>query len=224
MAVLMPLGIIFSIVSLFGFKHSMPVFVSRVAGAWAWSMIILLGCKLSVTGQENIPISGSVCFVSNHEGIFDIVLALALFKRPFGFIAKKELSFIPLLNVWIWLLGGHFIDRKNLKKALKTINKGVEHIKKGGAMIIFPEGTRSKGRGLQDFKPGSFKLATQAGASIVPVAIRGSYDVFEKNYRAASVPVQVVFSPPIETTGLSLEERKQELSKRVHAVIRQALS
>jgi 1-acyl-sn-glycerol-3-phosphate acyltransferase len=224
MVVLMPMGIILFIVSLLGFKKTMSVFVSFLAKAWAWSLIALTGCRLSVQGRENIPASGGVCFVSNHEGIFDIVLALALFKRPFGFIAKKELLFIPLLNVWIWLLGGLFIDRKNLKKALKTINKGVGHIKKGGAMIIFPEGTRSKGRGLQEFKPGSFKLATQSGASIVPVAIRGSYDVFEKNYRAASsVPVHVVFFPPIETVSLSPEERKQQLASRVYGVIKEAL-
>jgi 1-acyl-sn-glycerol-3-phosphate acyltransferase len=224
MVILMPFGIVFFIASFVGLKQPMAVFVSFLARSWAWSLIVLTGCKLSVRGRENIPVSGSVCFVSNHEGIFDIVLALALFKRPFGFVAKKELSFVPLLNVWIWLLGGHFIDRKNLKKAFKTINKGVEHIKKGGAMVIFPEGTRSKGRGLQDFKPGSFKLATQSGALIVPVAINGSYGVFEKNYRAASVPVHVVFSPPIETAALSLEEKKRRLSDRVHEVIKKALT
>jgi 1-acyl-sn-glycerol-3-phosphate acyltransferase len=225
MAVLVPIGIFLFVFSFAGLKKPMSLLGSIVGRAWAWSIIVLTGCKLSVQGQENIPRSGGVCFVSNHEGIFDIVLALALFKRPFGFIAKKELLFIPLVNIWIWLLGGLFIDRKNIRKAVRTINAGIKRIEKGGAMIIFPEGTRSKGRGLQPFKAGSFKLATQAGASIVPVAISGSYDVFEKTYRvAASVPVKVVFSPPIETAGLSLEEKKQRLSDQVHGVIEAALS
>ncbi|MDR1210808.1 MAG: 1-acyl-sn-glycerol-3-phosphate acyltransferase [Spirochaetaceae bacterium] len=218
-----PIGIAAAILSLPGLKKPMSVIVSLTARAWAWSIIALSGCKLSVQGRENIPASGGVCFVSNHVGIFDIVLALALFKRPFGFIAKRELFFIPLLNMWIWLLGGLFIDRKNIRKAVRTITTGISRIKDGSAMIIFPEGTRSKGRGLQPFKAGSFKLATQSGAVIVPVAISGSYDVFEKNYRVASVPVQVVFSPVIETAGLSPEERKQRLSAQVYAVIENAL-
>jgi 1-acyl-sn-glycerol-3-phosphate acyltransferase len=219
-----PIGIVSLILSLVGFKKPMSFLVSFVARIWAWSIIVLTGSKLSVQGRENIPRSGGVCFVSNHDGIFDIILALALFKRPFGFIAKKELLFIPLLNMWIWLLGGLFIDRKNIRQAVRTINTGINRIKNGGAMIIFPEGTRSKGQGLKPFKAGSFKLATQAGATIVPVAITGSSDVFEKNYRAASVPVQVVFAPPIETEALSPEERKQALSIRVYKVIEAALS
>jgi 1-acyl-sn-glycerol-3-phosphate acyltransferase len=218
-----PVGIALTILSLPGLKKPMSVLVGLTARAWAWALIAVSGCKLSVQGQENIPVSGGVCFVSNHEGIFDIVLALALCRRPFGFIAKKELIVIPLLNMWIWLLGGLFIDRKNIRKAVHTINTGIKRIKEGGAMIIFPEGTRSKGRGLQPFKAGSFKLATQAGAAIVPVAISGSYDVFEKNYRVASVPVSVVFSPAIETAGLSPEERKQRLSSQVRSVIEKAL-
>jgi 1-acyl-sn-glycerol-3-phosphate acyltransferase len=224
MVAVTPIGIFSLILSFLGFKKSMSLLVSLVASLWAWSVIVLTGCKLSVEGQEHIPRSGGVCFVSNHVGIFDIVLALALFKRPFGFIAKKELLFIPLINMWIWLLGGLFIDRKNIRKAVRTINTGIRRIENGGAMIIFPEGTRSKGRGLQPFKAGSFKLATQAGAAIVPVAISGSYDVFEKNYQVASVPVRVIFSSPIETAGLSPEEKKQQLSVRVHALIEKALS
>jgi len=173
--------------------------------------------------MENIPQKGGVCFVSNHCGYFDIVLLLAYCDRPIGFIAKKELLFVPFLNCWIFLLGGLFLDRRNIKKAIRTINKGVEKIKSGRSMIIFPEGHRSKGRGLLPFHPGSLKLATMAEAPIIPVAIKGSYDIFEKNYRVASVQVKLSFCKPVDTASLPAVERKLVLSDKIFSVIKEEL-
>jgi 1-acyl-sn-glycerol-3-phosphate acyltransferase len=191
----------------------------RVAQGWAWFMIAVIGCKVTVKGRENIPARGGICFVSNHGSIFDIVLILAYAGRPFGFVAKKELSFIPLLNLWIYLLGGFFIDRKNIRKAVKTIDRGIRRIKEGGAMIIFPEGHRSRGQGLLPFHPGSLKLATKAEAPVVPVALSGSYDVFERSYRVTAAPVGISFGPPIPTEHLSPEDRKQSLADKTRALI-----
>ncbi|MDR1901059.1 MAG: 1-acyl-sn-glycerol-3-phosphate acyltransferase [Treponema sp.] len=222
MITLIPIGLVIFILSVVGMKRLMSLLIYKIAQGWALLIIKCSGCTLTVSGRENIPQKGGVCFVSNHVGIFDIILALGLIGRPFGFIAKKELAFIPFLNIWIWLLGGLFIDRIKIRKAVKTINSGVQRLKAGGCMLIFPEGTRSKGSGLNPFKPGSLKLATQAGAPIIPVAIAGSYDAFEKNYRVQSVPVQVTFGKPIDTAGLSAEYRKQ-IGERIHDEIAGAL-
>jgi 1-acyl-sn-glycerol-3-phosphate acyltransferase len=191
----------------------------RVAQGWARFMIALTRCKVTVRGRENIPRRGGICFVSNHGSIFDILLILAYAGRPFGFTAKKELSYIPFLNMWIFLLGGSFIDRKNIRKALKAINRGIDRIRAGGAMIIFPEGHRSRGQGLLPFHPGSLKLATRAAAPIVPVALSGSYDVFERHYRIAAVPVGISFGPPIPTADLSAGDRKQSLAEKTRDII-----
>jgi 1-acyl-sn-glycerol-3-phosphate acyltransferase len=213
--VLLPIGLLGLLLRLIGIKKPAAHFVYRAAQGWGRLIVFLSGCKVTVSGRENIPKKGGVCFVSNHGSIFDIVLILAFAGRPFGFIAKKELVFIPLLNVWILLLGGLFIDRKNIREAVKTINKGIDRIKSGGAMIIFPEGHRSRGQGLLPFHPGSLKLATQAEAPIVPVALSGSYDVFEKNYRLNSVPIGVSFGVPIPTADLPVADRKQVLASRI---------
>jgi 1-acyl-sn-glycerol-3-phosphate acyltransferase len=186
-------------------------------------LIALTGCKLAVTGREHIPRKGGLCIVSNHGSIFDILLHLAYVGRPFGFIAKKELLAVPFLNLWIFLLGGLFIDRKNTRRAVKTIGKGVERIKAGGVMIIFPEGTRSKGQGLLPFRPGSLKLATQSLAPIIPAAISGSYDVFERNYRINAVPVTVAYGTLVATDQLPAEGRTKRLAEEAREVIRAAL-
>jgi 1-acyl-sn-glycerol-3-phosphate acyltransferase len=218
-----PLGILAFILSYLGLKRPMAWVIYSIGRIWALILIKCTGCDLRISGREHIPARGGVCFVSNHASVFDIILALALIGRPFGFVAKKELLLIPFINMWISLLGGLFIDRKNIRKAMATINRGIRRLKAGDGMLIFPEGTRSKGKGLLPFHSGSLKLATQAGVPIVPMAISGSYDVFEKTYRVQAAPVRVVFSPPVSTADLPPEERKKILTDRIRGVIEQAL-
>jgi 1-acyl-sn-glycerol-3-phosphate acyltransferase len=223
MILIVPLGLIIFILNHLGLQKPMNRVVYRIAQFWSLLLIRLTGCKLTVLGRENIPRKGGICFVSNHGSIFDIILLLAYTGRPIGFIAKKELAFIPFLNIWIVLIGGLFIDRNTVRRAVNTIHTGVKRIKAGGAMIIFPEGHRNRGRGLLPFRPGSFKLATQAEAPIVPVAITGSYEVFEKTRRVCAGPVKVIFGKPIITAELPPEERRKTLSDQVRGVIAEAL-
>lgn len=216
---LVPIGVLVFIFGCLGLRKPVSLGMYRIAQGWARLIIKLSGCALTVTGREYIPPRGGLCIVSNHGSIYDIVLALAYIGRPIGFIAKKELAYIPLLNMWIYLLGGFFIDRKNIRNAVKTITRGVERIKAGEAIIIFPEGHRSRGQGLLPFHPGSLKLATQSGSPIVPMALSGSYEVFEKNYRLHPGPVKVSFAPPIFTADLPPSDRKQVLADRIRDII-----
>jgi 1-acyl-sn-glycerol-3-phosphate acyltransferase len=221
--VLLPFGLIGIVLSFLGLKRPMSVFTYKIAQGWALMILRLSGCKLTIIGKEKIPKKGGVCFVSNHGSIFDIIIALACIGRPFGFIAKKELIYIPGFNAWISILGGLFIDRKNPRKGLKTINRGIRRLQQGGGILIFPEGHRSRGQGLLPFKPGSFKLATQSGVPVVPVAIKDSYEVFERNYCLNSVPLRITFGVPIKTEELPPENRKQFLAEEVQRIVQAAL-
>ena len=219
-----PFGIIAGVAGLLGLRKIRLAIMYPAMIFWSRLLLKMTGCKISAKGRENIPLKGGVCFVCNHSGIADIVLFAGYCRRVVGFIAKKELIFVPIINLWIYLLGGLFIDRKNPRKALKTINKGVEKIKAGGSMIIFPEGSRSRGRGLLPFHPGSLKLATQAEAVIVPVAISGTYELFEKKRRVdSSVHIKISFCKPVNTSEIPLTERKQALADRIFAVIKEEL-
>jgi len=207
------------ILSYLGLRKPMSWIIYRMGQLWGLGIIASSGCTVEVLGRENIPRGGRVCFVSNHNSVFDVVLTLAYIGQPFGFIAKKELTLLPVINLWILFLGGLYIDRKNIRKALKTINFGIQKIQEGGNMLIFPEGTRSKGRGLLPFKSGAIKLATHSLATIVPIAISGSYEVFEKHYLVCPVPVRVVFCPPIPTADMTPDERRHGLMDQVREVI-----
>ena len=221
-AIFLAAGIPAFVLSLLGLKKPMSWIVYRVGQGWARGLIALTGCIMEVEGREHIPAKGGVCFVSNHVGMFDIILALAYIGRPFGFIAKRELLLAPFINIWIYILGGLFIDRKNIRKAIKTMNRGIQKIQRGGGMLIFPEVTRSKGRGLLPFRSGSIKLATQSRAPIVPIAISGSYEVYEKEYRVKPTTVRMIFCPPIATA--SPEGRRSDLAEQVRDAIEAALN
>jgi len=219
-----PLGLVSFIVSLLGLKRPMSWIMYKIAQGWGRCVIFATGCTLEVEGRENVPKSGGVCFVSNHVGYFDIVLLLAFTGRPFGFIAKKELLLLPFINMWIFLLGGLFIDRKSLRGAINTLKRGIERIQSGEGILIFPEGTRSKDRGLLPFKSGAIKLATNSLAPIVPIAITGSYDVFEKNKLVNAAHVRLIFCPPIITAEMSAEDRRSNLTDQIHSTIGEALT
>jgi 1-acyl-sn-glycerol-3-phosphate acyltransferase len=208
------------LLSLLGLRGAMSVYMYWICIAWSRALIKIIRCKVTVKGGENIPRSGGICFVSNHNSMFDIVLLLAYSRRLFGFIAKKEILLIPIFNIWIYMLGGLFINRNNPRKALKTINAGIARIKKGRAMVIFPEGHRSREQNLLPFHPGSLKLATQSGAVIVPVAIKGTREIYERNYRVNPCPVGITFCKPINTADIPAEYRKQVLADRIHNIIK----
>ena len=214
----------FYFIGLIAFRQEMGQIIYKFAQAVARIGIFLTGCSMTVTGRENIPKKGRVCFVANHVGVFDILLTAAYAGRAFGFIAKKELRALPVYNLWILVLGGFFIDRKTPRKAIKTINLGIKSIIAGGAMLIFPEGTRSRGQGVGTFLPGALKLATQSEALIVPIAISGSYEVFEKTYRVRSSRVSIHFLPPVNPMEIALEDRKNILAEKLHNSITAVLA
>jgi 1-acyl-sn-glycerol-3-phosphate acyltransferase len=217
-----PLGLVLFVLSFF-IPKTAKWLTYKIAQGWACLIIKLTGCRVTVKGRSHIPKKGPVCIASNHCGIFDIILLLAYLGRPFGFVAKIELALIPIINIWILLLGGQYINRKNLRKSVETIGKSGKKVKEGGAMIIFPEGTRSKGRGLLPFKAGSLRLATESGSPIVPVAIAGSYEIFEQKGLVQRVPASITFCPIIETKDLPPEERRQVLADRVRDAVAAAL-
>ncbi|WP_246941064.1 lysophospholipid acyltransferase family protein [Bacillus pinisoli] len=146
---------------------------------WAKGVVKTTGARISVKGEEHIP-DGPVLFVANHQGNFDIPLLIGFVKKPLGFISKIEVKKLPIIAGWMEVLPCIFMDRKDRRQSVRAIQEGAELLKKGHSMVIFPEGTRSKGEPVAPFKSGSFRLATKSGVPIVPITINGSYRLFEE--------------------------------------------
>lgn len=188
---------------------------------WAFRVCLFLaGVKVTVIGEENVPKDVPVLYVGNHNSFFDILITYVRVPRPTGYIAKGEMQRIPLLSTWMRNLHCLFLDRSDIKKGLQTILSGVEKIKSGISICIFPEGTRNKTE--DDFLPfhdGSFKIAKRAKCPIVPMTINNSSAVFEDQFpKIKKTHVVLEYGKPFRIEDLSPEDTKQ-IGKYVQNII-----
>lgn len=171
----------------------------------------IAGTKLVVLGKNNIPTDSAVLYVGNHRSYFDIILSYISVPGITGFIAKKEMNRYPLLRGWMRYIHCLFLDRDDIRQGMQTILTGIEKVKSGISIFVFPEGTRNKSDDeFLPFKAGSLKIAEKSGCPIVPVAINNSDEVFEKHLpRIYKTTVVIEFAPPIYPNQLDKEARKE---------------
>lgn len=176
---------------------------------WIFKVILAIsGADVTVTGEENL-LNEPVLYVGNHRSYFDILTGYTSIHGCCGFVAKKEMEKIPLLSIWMRLISCLFLDRKDIKQGLKTILAAIDQVKNGVSVWIFPEGTRSHKPEMLEFKEGSMKIAEKSGCAIIPVALKGTDDIFEKHMPwIRPSHVQIRFGEPIYPKELSREEKK----------------
>lgn len=176
----------------------------------AFKIILWLsGVKTDIIGIENIPKDEAVLFVGNHNSYFDVLVCYSLLPRLTGFVAKKEIEKIPLLRVWMRYLYCLFLDRQNVKEGLKTVLQGIEYIKNGISITIFPEGTRSKDGVMAEFKEGSLKFAEKTKCKIIPVTMNNTRAIFEDHFpKIKKTHVIIEFGKPIIISELEPEQKK----------------
>lgn len=184
----------------------------RIVQAVFRFILRISGVSVTVIGKERIPDNTAVLYVGNHRSFFDILVGYTTVPGLTGFVAKKEMDKIPLLSTWMDRVNCLFLDRENMKEGLKTILTGIEKVKQGISIWIFPEGTRGDSENMLDllaFKEGSLKIAEKSGCPVIPVAITNSADIFEKQFpKIKPAHVTIEFGEPIMLKELSPEEKK----------------
>lgn len=195
----------FHFVRVFKGKDAAFQYTKKVVSNWSTNTIKIVGMKIEVIGRENIP-KEACLFVANHQSYFDIPALIYAIDKPVGFVAKKELEKIPVYKEWMLSMKSLFIDRGNAREAIKTINEGVQYLKEGYSMAIFPEGTRSRSKHMGEFKKGSLKLATKSKVPIIPISIDGTYKAFEERGSLRRASVRIIIDKPIYTKDLTREE------------------
>ena len=189
---------------------------------WAKYCVDATGAQVEVTGIENVPTDRSVVYIGNHQGIFDIPLLLGYIPYQKAFIAKIEILKIPMISDWMKLMKCVFLDRKNPRQSVEAMHQGMENVKNGYSMVIFPEGTRNKGGPVKEFKPGSFKLAFQSEADIVPVTIDGTWKIYEEHKKINPAKIKLTIHPAVKTEGLNKDELR-EIPAQVQKIVESAL-
>lgn len=199
-------------------------YILKATSTWGKRLVNDLNIHLNVMGKENLPESGPVVFVANHQGYGDIPVCCAVLdKFQTGFIAKNSLSKLPFYGEWIQNIRSVMLNRDDPRESLRAIETAIGFIQDGFSIVVFPEGHRSKGGDMAEFKKGSLRLATKPGVPIIPISIDGTYKLFEeKGYMQGNFTVDFLIHPPVETAGLSRPEASN-LTAVIEDIIRKGL-
>ncbi|MFP3723839.1 lysophospholipid acyltransferase family protein [Priestia filamentosa] len=154
--------------------------------------------RVEIIGKENIPKDAGVIVCSNHISNFDPPVVGMTFPRPVYFMAKAELFKVPGLKTLLPKIYAFPVKRGLSDR--DALRKGISILKEGGALGLFPEGSRSKDGKLGKGMAGVGFFALRSNAVIVPCAVIGPYKPFKK--------LQVVYGKPIDVT----EMRKERVS------------
>jgi 1-acyl-sn-glycerol-3-phosphate acyltransferase len=200
----------------------------RKIASWFWYAMLWCPCyaiaqvwfRFRFSGKAVVPVEGPVLLVSNHQSNLDPVLVGIACPRQLKYLARQGLFFWPF-SLWIRSLGAVPIDRE--RGALAGIRTTLDLLKKGNAVLVFPEGSRTPDGNLFPMLPGFCLLARRSGATIVPVGIVGAYHALKRGtIFARPHPIRLAFGPPI-TKQQAAELSDEQLTALVESRIREAM-
>ncbi|MCG9695533.1 1-acylglycerol-3-phosphate O-acyltransferase [Shewanella sp. Isolate11] len=190
------------------------------ARIFSWAAPVL-GVKV-VVRKAKVDLKEPCIYLANHQNNFDLFTHTAVVPKGTVSLGKKSLAWIPVFGQIYWLSGNILIDRKNRNRAFETMAQTAKKIKdKCLSIWIFPEGTRSRGKGLLPFKAGAFHTAIEAGVAMVPVLASNQEHIKLNRWNNGVVIIEMM--EPIETKGLAKNQVK-ELSAHIHAMMAEKLA
>lgn len=181
-----------------------------------------LGMERPLHGAENMPWDRPTVVIANHQQNDDLFVVADLLPPRTVTVGKVSLVWTPFFGQVFWLGGNIILDRGRSHKAVAAMRATTDAIVREHKSIwVFPEGTRSRGRGLGKFKKGAFHTAIAAGAPITMVCV-GHYKGEFLGWGGRRKPVPVRILPPIETSGLTAAD-VPELMARCHQQMADAI-
>jgi 1-acyl-sn-glycerol-3-phosphate acyltransferase len=182
--------------------HKLARFCVRVAS-------LICGVTVTIRGREKISPGLTYVFLSNHQGNFDAPALVHAIPRDWSALIKKEMMRLPLFSLVLKQVQFVPIERTNPKDAHLGIERGVRLLRQGKSFLAFPEGTRSRDGRLGNFKKGAFIMAIKAQTPVLPITILNSARVQPPgNYAVRPGQIDVIFHDPIETRGMTVNDRE----------------
>jgi 1-acyl-sn-glycerol-3-phosphate acyltransferase len=199
---------VFAVIALCTFPFN-PFTRYRIISAWSRLIIAsartICGIRYRLLGAENIP--DKPCIVmSKHQSAWE-TLAFQVIFPPQVLVVKKELLRIPFFGWGLAMLSPIAIDRSAATRALKQIEEqGIERLKQGFWVIIFPEGTRMKPGTKGTYQPGGAWLAIHSDAIVLPVALNSGEFWGRKAFLKRPGTITVSIGRPIRPAGMKADE------------------
>lgn len=183
----------------------------------------------SVRGRQNIPLEGAVLIAPIHRSNLDFAFTLFMSKRKVFFMAKESIFRVPVLGPLVTHLGAFPVKRGTADR--ESMSLAEEVLRRGYALVLFPEGTRKEGRDVQTLHDGAMFVAARAGAKVVPVGIGGSdraMPLGAKLPRPAKIRIVIgaPIAPPVSDGRVSrtaIAQKSEELRTELEAVYHQSL-
>ncbi|WP_094751625.1 1-acylglycerol-3-phosphate O-acyltransferase [Psychromonas sp. CD1] len=187
---------------------------ARLFSKMSW----MVGLKVTYRVPEKAKEYGPAVYIANHQNSYDMLITTGAVQPKSVTIGKKSLVWIPLFGLIYWLTGNILIDRDNQKKSKKTIKDVIQKMHDEQISVwIFPEGTRSNGKGLLPFKMGAFHTALQAKVNIIATVISSTHQQVKLN-RWDNGEVIVEMLDPIDITQYNKREIRR-LMNDSHALM-----
>ena len=173
----------------------------RVTTAWARAMLRVVGVRVVIEGLPHLP-PGPAVYAANHGSVLDIAVVFGHLPVDFRIVHKRSLYFVPVVGLYLYAAGHIAIDRLSAFRASRSLERAVESIRRGGSVMVFPEGTRSAHGDVAVFKKGSFVMALRAGAPVVPLSLAGVKAVMPSGLRGMRAgTVHLIVHAPLATAG-----------------------
>lgn len=193
---------IFTLVSLLTWRKFNHWWLPLNAHLFGHTILWMCGIKLEIEGQEYLSFPTPRVVIFTHQSLLDFLWLCAILPPGAVVVTKKEFMYIPFVNLAIWAAGSLFIDRKNHKRALRTIEALPSRIlRERLSLFMAPEGTRSPSGEILQFKKGPFRVASSQNIPLYPVVVHGAFELLPKNRvlpRTGTIRVRCL--PPVPTT------------------------
>jgi|HubBroStandDraft_4_1064222.scaffolds.fasta_scaffold105049_2 1-acyl-sn-glycerol-3-phosphate acyltransferase len=174
--------------------------------------------QLKTTGRENVPKTGGVLLIANHQSYLDPVLVAVHLRRPVSFLAKSELFENPYFGWFIRML--HAFPVRQGEGDVGAVKEVIRQLEEGHVLNIYPEGSRTETGELAPFEKGVALVIRRAGVPVVPIAIEGSYAAWPKGDKIFHAhPIRVKYGKPINFEGKKSDEILETLQSRLKEMI-----
>lgn len=195
--------------------------VYRIANRYLKLVNIILHMHITVEHYERFDPNNNYLITPNHQSNVDATVMIDVFTSPISFVAKIAIRKIIIVRDWMKMIHCLYLDKDNMRGQIKIMKEVEEQLNRHESVIIFPEGSRSFGPETQEFKSGTFKMATKTKVDILPVTINYTYKL-KYRYPFRRTDVHVYIHEPLtyeDYKDLSTQQIADKVKKIVESKI-----